>query len=55
LRTTDAKPLSRDGSESRSPLALFGADQEWADEWLHEKGLPPRKKSRRRKGKPKSR
>jgi len=34
---------------------LFGADQEWAAEWLHEKGLRPRKKPPRRKGKPKSR
>src|SRR5215471_228835 len=34
---------------------LFGADQEWAEGWLHEKGLRPRKKSSRRKGKPKSR
>jgi hypothetical protein len=33
---------------------LFGADEEWADKWLHEKGLRPRKKTRR-KGKPKSR
>ncbi len=32
---------------------LLGADQEWADEWLHEKGLRP--KPTRRKGKPKSR
>src|SRR5205823_302121 len=30
---------------------LFGAEQEWADEWLHEKGLRPRPQ-RRRKGKP---
>jgi hypothetical protein len=34
---------------------LFGADEEWADEWLHEKGLRPHKKPPRRKGKPKSR
>ncbi len=34
---------------------LFGADEEWTDEWLHEKGLRPRKKPKRRKGKPKSR
>ena len=32
---------------------LLGADQEWADEWLHEKRLRP--KPPRRKGKPKSR
>jgi hypothetical protein len=32
---------------------LVGADLEWAEEWLHEKGLRPRK-SPRRKGKPKS-
>jgi hypothetical protein len=30
---------------------LTGPDKEWADEWLHEKGLRPRKKSRRRRGK----
>jgi hypothetical protein len=34
---------------------LSGADEDWAAEWLHEKGLRPRKKSPRRKGKPKSR
>ncbi len=34
---------------------LFGADEEWAEEWLHEKGLRPRRKPPRRKGKPKSR
>jgi hypothetical protein len=34
---------------------LFGADEEWADEWLREKGLRSRKKPPRRKGKPKSR
>jgi hypothetical protein len=34
---------------------LLGADEVWADEFLHEKGLRPRKKSPRRKGKPKSR
>ena len=34
---------------------LFGADKEWADNWLHEKGLRPLKKPPRRKGKPKSR
>jgi hypothetical protein len=33
---------------------LFGADLDWADKWLQEKGLRPRKKPRR-KGKPKSR
>jgi hypothetical protein len=34
---------------------LVGADQEWAEEWLHEKGLRTRKSPPRRKGKPKSR
>ena len=34
---------------------LTGADEEWADGWLHEKGLRPRRKPPRRKGKPKSR
>lgn len=34
---------------------LSGADDEWANEWLHEKGLRPRKKPPRRKGKPKPR
>jgi hypothetical protein len=34
---------------------LFGADEDWADDWLHKKGLRPRKKSPRRKPKPKSR
>ena len=34
---------------------LFGADEEWADEWLYEKGLRSRRKPPRRKGKPKSR
>ena len=34
---------------------LSGAERDWADEWLHEKGLRPRKKPPRRKGKPKSR
>jgi hypothetical protein len=34
---------------------LFGADKEWAGEWLHEKGLRPRKKPPRRNGKRKSR
>jgi hypothetical protein len=33
---------------------LFGADAEWADEWLHQKGLRPRRK-RPRRGKKKSR
>ena len=33
---------------------LFGADEEWADEWLHEKGLRPQRKPPRRKRKPKS-
>ena len=33
----------------------FGADADWATEWLHEKGLRPRKRPPRRKGKPKSR
>jgi hypothetical protein len=33
---------------------LLGTEEEWADEWLHEKGLRPSKKPRR-KGKPKSR
>jgi hypothetical protein len=34
---------------------LLGAEKEWADEWLNEKGLRPTKKPPRRKGKPKSR
>jgi hypothetical protein len=34
---------------------LFGADEDWADEWLRAKGLRSRKKPRRSKGKPKSR
>jgi hypothetical protein len=34
---------------------LVGADKEWADAWLQEKGLRPRKMPPRRKGKPKSR
>lgn len=34
---------------------LTGVDEEWANEWLFEKGLRPRKKPRQRKGKPKSR
>lgn len=34
---------------------LSGADEEWSNEWLFEKGLRPRKKPSRRKGKPKSR
>ncbi len=29
---------------------LTGADKEWADSWLREKGLRPRKKTSRRKG-----
>jgi Protein of unknown function (DUF4058) len=33
---------------------LSGADEEWANEWLHEKGLRTSKKPPRRKGKPKS-
>jgi hypothetical protein len=32
---------------------LFGADEKWTVEWLHEKGLRPRKKPPQRKGKPK--
>ncbi len=34
---------------------LLGADKDWADGWLREKGLRTRKKPPRRKGKPKSR
>ncbi|MGH7226622.1 MAG: DUF4058 family protein, partial [Gemmataceae bacterium] len=34
---------------------LSGTDEEWANEWLYGKGLRPRKKPPRRKGKPKSR
>jgi hypothetical protein len=34
---------------------LLGADEQWAHERLHEKGLRPRKKPPRRKGKPRSR
>ena len=34
---------------------LFGADEEWADEWLYGKGLRPRRKPARRKRKPKTR
>jgi hypothetical protein len=34
---------------------LVGAEAEWADEYLFEKGLRPRKKPPRRKGKPKTR
>ena len=34
---------------------LFGADAEWAEGWLHEKGLRPRKKPPQRKDKKKSR
>jgi hypothetical protein len=33
---------------------LLGADLDWAEDWLHAKGLRLRKKPRRRKGKPKS-
>jgi hypothetical protein len=34
---------------------LLGAEKDWAEKWLYEKGLRPRKKPSRRKGKPKSR
>lgn len=34
---------------------LFGADKDWAEQRLHEKGLRPHKKPPRRKGRPKSR
>jgi hypothetical protein len=34
---------------------LLGADKDWADAWLCQKGLRPQKKRPRRKGKPKSR
>ena len=34
---------------------LLGADKDWADAWLYEKGLRPRKKLPRRRRKPKSR
>jgi hypothetical protein len=34
---------------------LLGAEKEWAEQWLYEKGLRPKKKSPRRKGKPKGR
>jgi hypothetical protein len=34
---------------------LFGADKDWADDWLHQQGLRRRKKPVRRKPKPKSR
>jgi hypothetical protein len=34
---------------------LFGAEKDWAEEWLREKGLRPRKKPPRRQRKPKSR
>lgn len=34
---------------------LVGADQEWAEEWLHQKGLRPQKKQPRHKGKPRAR
>jgi hypothetical protein len=33
---------------------LLGAEKEWAEQWLHEKRLRPRKTPPRRKGKPKS-
>ena len=35
--------------------SLLGADQDWAEKWLREKGLRPRKRASRRKGKPKTR
>lgn len=34
---------------------LLGAEKDWAEQWLHEKGLRPRKKSPRRRGKPRPR
>jgi len=34
---------------------LLGAEEDWANQWLFEKGLRPQKKPPRRKGKPKSR
>jgi hypothetical protein len=34
---------------------LLGAEKDWAEKWLHEKGLRPRKKPQPRKGKRKSR
>jgi hypothetical protein len=34
---------------------LLGAERDWADEWLYEKGLRTRRKPRRRKSKPKAR
>ncbi len=34
---------------------LLGAEKDWAEDWLREKGLRPRKKTPRRKGKPKRR
>jgi len=34
---------------------LPGADREWAAEWLQEKGLRPRKRPPRRKGRPRAR
>jgi hypothetical protein len=40
-------------ADPRPPL--FGEDQEWADKWLREKGLRPRNRPPRPKGKPKSR
>ena len=33
---------------------LLGAEKDWADQWLFEKGLRPHRKPPRRKGKPKS-
>jgi hypothetical protein len=33
---------------------LLGAEKDWAEKWLHEKGLRPRRRPPRRKGKPKS-
>jgi hypothetical protein len=34
---------------------LFGADKDWADAWLRQKGLCPPKKPQRRKRQPKKR
>jgi hypothetical protein len=34
---------------------LLGAEKDWAEEWLRQKGLRPRKKPPRRKGKPRPR
>jgi hypothetical protein len=33
---------------------LLGDEKDWAEDWLQQKGLRPRKKPRRRKGKPRS-